>query len=90
LASTAWTLGLEARAQVDQLASVADELTELSQRRQRHPALGQASHAKQVDEVGGIPLVVLHPAVPPIVAEEVGEVHVATARLDHVGRQYHP
>ena len=41
---------------MDQLASVADELTELSQRRWRHPALGQASHAKQVDEVGGIPL----------------------------------
>ncbi len=53
-------LGLEAGAQVDELGPIADQLTQLTQRRWGHPALGQAPEAQQVDEVGRVALVVLH------------------------------
>ena len=90
LASTEWTWALRPGAQVDELGPVADELTELSLRRWGDPGLGQTPHAEQIDQVRRVALVVLHPPVAPVVAERVGQVHVAPALFDHVGRPVPP
>ena len=79
-------LGLEVRAEVDELGPVTDVLTELTLGWRGDPGLSQASQAQQVDQVGGVALVVLHPPVAPVVAERMGQVHGAPALLDHVGR----
>ena len=66
-------LGLEAGAQVDELAPIADELAQFAQRWWGDPGLGQTSHAEQVDQVRGIALVVFHPPMAPVVAERMGQ-----------------
>ncbi len=63
LASTACTWALRLVRRWTSLARVADELSQLPQRRRRHPRLGQAPHAQQVDQVCRVALVLLHPAV---------------------------
>ena len=70
---------------MDELASVSDELSQLAQGRRGHPALGQPPQAEQVDQVGGVALVVLHPAIAPVVAERVGQMDPASAGLDDIG-----
>ena len=47
-------LGLETGPQMDQLGPVADQLSQLAQLGRGDPRLGQASHAQQIDQVGGI------------------------------------
>ena len=79
-------LGLEVRAQVDELAPVADELADLSELWRGDPGLGQASHAEQIDQVGGVVLVVLHPPVAPVVPQRVGQVDRGAALLEDVSR----
>ena len=83
-------LGLEAGAQVDELGPIADELAQFAQRWWGDPGLGQASHAEQVDQVRGVALVVLHPPMPPVVAERMGQMHRGPALLDHVSRPVPP
>ena len=77
-------LGLEAGAQMDELAPIADEFAQLAQRRWGDPGLGQASQAQQVDQVRGIALIVLHPPVAPVVAQRMGQVHIGPALFEHV------
>ena len=79
-------LGLEVRPEVDELGPITDVLTELTQGWWSDPGFSQASQAQQVNEIGGVALVVLHPPVAPVVAERMGQVHVAPALLDHIGR----
>ncbi len=79
-------LGLEAGAQMDELAPVADEFAQFAQRWWGDPGLGQTSHAQQVDQVGGIALIVFHPPMPPVVAQRMGQVHRGPALLDHISR----
>ena len=42
---------------MDELGPIADELTQFAQWWRGDPGLGQASHAEQVDEVGGVALI---------------------------------
>ena len=63
---------------------------QLPQWRRRYPAFGQSPHAQQIDQIGGILLVIFHPAVAPIVSQRVGEADAATALVDHVGRPVPP
>jgi hypothetical protein len=71
--------------QPDELASVSDELAQLPELRRRDVGLGETSEAQQVDEVLGVPQVVVHPPVTPVVAERVSEVHVCTELPEIIG-----
>jgi hypothetical protein len=51
-------LGYQTAAQMDDLGSVAEELSKLSDQWWGDPGLGQAPHAQWFDEVGGVALVV--------------------------------
>jgi len=79
-------LGLEARALVDELGAIADVLAQLAQWRWSDPCLGQAAQPQEVDQVGGITLVVLDPPLTPVVPERVGQVHGCPALLENVDR----
>ena len=71
---------------MDELAPVADEFAQFAQRGWGDPGLGQTSHAEQVDQVRGIAFIVLHPPMPPVVAQRMGQVHRGPALLDHISR----
>ncbi len=85
LARTACTCALSPLRSAHELGPVADELTQLPYLGRCHPGLGQAPEAQQVDQVGGVPLIVLDPAVPPVVAEGMGQVHSGAFSGQHVG-----
>ena len=71
---------------MDELAPVADVFAQFAQRWWGDPGLGQTSQAEQVDQVRGIAFIVLHPPMPPVVAQRMGQVHRGPALLDHVSR----
>lgn len=77
-------LGLEPRAQADQLGPVADQLPQLRGGRRGDVGLGQAAQAEHGDEVGGVDLVVLHPSVPPVEPEGMGQVDGGPEVLEDV------
>lgn len=69
-------LGLEARAQVDELRPVADQLPELPKWRRADVGLGKHPGAQQVGQGLGVAAVVLQPLVGErLDAERVGQVH---------------
>jgi hypothetical protein len=86
LAHHGMDLGLEATPETDQLQAVADDLAEFAQLRWGDPRLGQATKPEEVDEVIGVPLVVLHPPVPPAVAQRVRQMHPGTHLLEDIRR----
>lgn len=83
-------LGLEARAQAHELVAVADQLPQLAHLGRGDPGLGQAAQAQEVDQVGGVTLVVLHPPVAPVVAERMGQVDPGAALGEEVGSPVPP
>ena len=78
-------LGLQTGAQVGQLESEADHLAELRIRRCDR-RLGQAIEAQQVGEIPRVAVVVLHPAMSPVVAVRVGEVDGIAHLVQEVDR----
>ena len=56
-------LALQLRAQPDQLGPVPHQLAQLPGRRRGDPRLRQPTHPQQIGQIGGVPLVVLHPPV---------------------------
>ena len=74
-------LGLEAGAQMDELASIADELAQFAQRWWGDPGFGEASHAEQVDQVRGIALDLLRTTRDPRV-----EAHLSGSASSGVAR----
>jgi hypothetical protein len=83
-------LCLQARAQRDELGSIAHQLAQLSRRRRCDPRLRQAAQAKQVREVPGVALVVLDPPVAPVVARRVRQMHPMPIGLEQVHRPVPP
>jgi hypothetical protein len=79
-------LGLEPGPQVGELESEAHHLAELADLGRSDPGLGQAPEAQEVGQVSGVALVVLHSAMPPVVAMRVGQVDAITHLLEEVGR----
>ena len=83
-------LGLEAGAEPDQLEPVTHDLAQFPDLRRGDPCLRQPAQAQQVDQVVGVPLVVLHTTVPPGVPEGVGEVDSGAELLEDVSRPVPP
>ena len=79
-------LGLQPGTKPDQLEPIADYLPGLPDLRRRYPRLRQPAEPEQVDEVVGIPLVVLHPAMPPIVPQRVSQMDPGAHLLEHIRR----
>jgi hypothetical protein len=68
----------------------AHQLSELSRRRRGDPGLGETTETQHGGQVLRVAHVVLHPAVPPVVAEGMGEVHVRPELFEQIGCQYQP
>ncbi len=69
-------LRLQTGTQTHQLVAIADHLPQLPQLRWRDPRLRQATQTQQVDQIIGVAFVVLHPALAPVVAQRVRQMHV--------------
>ena len=78
-------LGLGTGPVPDERIAIAHQLAQLSDLGRGDPALGQAPEGQHGGQVLGVAHVVLHPAVPPVVAERMGEVHVGAELLEQIG-----
>ena len=65
--------------------AIAHELAQLSDRRWGDPTFGEATDAQHGGEVACIVLVVLDPAVAPVVPERMGEMDVGAELFEDVG-----
>ena len=83
-------LGLDPGAQAGQFVAEPDELPELSGSRRSDPCLGQPAQPQQIGQVPSIPLVVLHPAVSPVVALGVGQMDHVAEVSERSTAQYQP
>jgi hypothetical protein len=79
-------LGLEPRSQRHQLGPVAHELPQLPQLWWGDPRLGQVVTAEAMGDLGGVPLVVLHPPSGPVQTRRVHQVHRGATGLEEVHR----
>ena len=70
--------------------AVAHQLPQLTDLGWGDPGLGRLAEAQQVDEVGGVTLVVLHPPVAPVVAQRMGQVDPGAALGQEIGGPVSP
>ena len=81
---TVWAVPSEDRSHVHEW--IAHELAQLSDLGRGDPALGQTPEAQHGGQVTGVALVVLHPAIAPVVPERVSKVHMGAELLERVSR----
>jgi hypothetical protein len=79
-------LGLQPGAEPDQLQPVADDLAKLADLRWGNPRLGQPPEAKKINQIVGVPLVVLDPPVPPAVPQRMRQMDPSAHLLEDIRR----
>ena len=79
-------LGLESGAQFNELGPVAHQLPQLTRRRRCDPGFGKSADAEQIDEIIGVPLVVLHSSLAPVQPRRRCEVDVGAEGLQQIDR----
>jgi len=86
LAMTPVDLGLATAAVAHQAQAITHELSQLPGLRRGDPTLGQAPQPEHRGEVLGVALVILYPAVPPVVPKGMGQMDIGAELFEEIGR----
>jgi hypothetical protein len=79
-------LRFEPSAQLHKLRSITHELSQLAHRLRRDPCFGETTQPQQVREIASVALIVLHPALAPVIAGGVRQMHIEPVLLQHIDR----